>query len=130
MYMFDFYEKRKLRGIIFSKITAGALFLAAGFLAVSAYDRFVAEQGTRERREERAAELMRAQQKAAALEAKVRWMESERGVEEAMREQFDVAKQGEEVIVIVDESLPADGKKSEVFPLPEEESFLKKLEFW
>lgn len=128
--MFDFYEKRKLRGIIFSKITAGAVFVVACLLSVSAYDRFVAEQGTRDKREERAAELARTKQKAAALESKVKWMESERGVEEAMREQFDVAKQGEEVIVIVDESLPADGSKPEVYPLPEDESFLKRLEFW
>lgn len=129
--MFDFYEKRKLRGIIFSKITAGAVFLVACLLSVSAYDRFVAEQGTREKREERAAELARTKQKATVLESKVEWMESERGVEEAMREQFDVAKQGEEVIVIVDESLPADGAgKPKVYPLPEEESLLKKLEFW
>lgn len=129
--MFDFYEKRKLRGIIFSKVTAGVVFLIACLLSVSAYDRFVAEQGTREKREERAAELARTKQKAAALEAKVTWMESERGVEEAMREQFDVAKQGEEVIVIVDESLPTDGsQKPEVYPLPKHESLLKKLEFW
>ncbi len=129
--MFDFYEKRKLRSILFSKFTAGALFIAAGLLAVSAYDRFVAEQGTREKREERALELERVQQRAAALEAKVEWMESDRGREEAMREQFDVAKNGEEVVVVVDESLPADGaKEREIFPLPEEESLLKKLEFW
>jgi cell division protein FtsB len=129
--MFDFYEKRKLRGILFSKLTAGALFVAACLLAVSAYDRYVAEQGTRERREERAAELERVQQRAATLEARVNWMESDRGKEEALREQFDVARSGEEVIVIVDESLPADGaKEREIFPLPEEESLLKKLEFW
>lgn len=38
-----------------------------------------------------------------ALEAEVQYLSDERGIEAEMRRQFDVAKEGEKVVVIVEE---------------------------
>jgi cell division protein FtsB len=129
--MFDFYEKRRLKGLLFSKITAGIVFALALFLCVSAYDRYVAEKETRDKRLERAAELAKVKQKTAALEARVEYMESERGIEEAIRQQFDMAMPGEEVVVIVDEAAAKDTEvRPERFPLPAAPSLLERIKFW
>lgn len=129
--MFDFYEKRKLRGIIFSKPTAAIVFIIALLMSRSAYGRYIAEQETSEKRIERQLELEGLKMRASALETKVERLESERGIEDAIREQFDVAKENEEVIVIVDESA---GKKAEeqrvILPLPQKPSLLERLKFW
>lgn len=129
--MFDFYEKRKLREIFFSKAVAGIVFVLAILLSISAYSRYTAERETREKRVDRAHELEELNMRAAALESKVNHLESERGIENAIREQFDVAKEGEEVIVVVDESAKNAGvEKQEVFPLPQKPSLFSWLKFW
>ncbi len=129
--MFDFYEKRKLRNLLFTRVTAGILLVAAGLLFWSAYGRFTAEQETREKRAESFTELNRLKERAAALESKVERMESERGMEEEIREQFDVAKEGEQVVVIVDEHDDRNASSEpKIYPLPPEPTLLERLKFW
>jgi cell division protein FtsB len=129
--MFDFYEKRKLRGIIFSRPVAVFLFLLALVLLWSAYGRFVAEQETRTKRLGKATELSTLKERAAAIEAKVNHLESNQGVERALREEFDVAKQGEEVIVVVDgQATSSSATGNPVLPLPPEPSLFERLKFW
>ena len=129
--MFDFYEKRKLRSILFSRPVAVFLFLLALVLSWSAYGRYTAEQETRLKRLDKAAELSALKDRAAVIEAKVTHLESNQGVERALREEFDVAKQGEEVIVVVD-GQATSGKNAEnpVLPLPPEPSLFERLKFW
>lgn len=129
--MFDFYEKRKLRGIFFSKTAASIVCILAVLLSYSAYGRYVAERETHEKLLGRQHELEVLKQRAALLESKVSHIESERGMEGAIREQFDVAKEGEDVIVIVDPAASkTDEQKPEVFPLPQKPSLFSKLKFW
>lgn len=107
------------------------MFVLAILLSISAYSRYTAERETREKRVDRAHELEELNMRAAALESKVNHLESERGIENAIREQFDVAKEGEEVIVVVDESAKNAGvEKQEVFPLPQKPSLFSWLKFW
>ena len=129
--MFDFYEKRKLRGILFSRPMAVFVFLLALVLSWSAYGRFVAEQETRTKRLNKAAELVSLKERAAVIETKVKHLESDQGVERALREEFDVAKQGEEVIVVVD-GLATSGQATgnPILPLPPEPSLFERLKFW
>lgn len=129
--MFDFYEKRKLKGIIFSRITAGLLFTLAILLSVSAYERYTAELATREKRTASFTELEELKLRAQLLESKVSRMESERGIEEEIREQFDVVKENEQVVVIVDPASARTGSSQpEVFPLPPKPSLLEWFKFW
>ncbi len=111
--MFDFHQKRKLRAVINSPITQGALLLLVCLVAWSAYVRYDIAMEMRDRR-------IQAEQAAATLEARkdelqerVDYLSNERGIEAEMRRQFDVALEGEQVVVIVEEE--DDGP--EVLPL-------------
>lgn len=129
--MFDFYEKRKLRSILFSRPVAVFIFLLALVLSWSAYGRYVAEQETRAKSLGKAAELTALKERAAVIEAKVNHLESNQGVERALREEFDVAKQGEEVIVVVDgQATSGASTGNPVLPLPPEPSLFERLKFW
>lgn len=100
------------------------------FLSMSVFERYQAERDTREKRAERALELEEVAARAAALEAQVEEAESARGIEAEIRSRYDVAKEGERVIVIVDEE--DEGGGGEVVPIarPEKETFFQKLKFW
>lgn len=111
--MFDFYQKRKLRVIINSPITQGALLLLVVWVGWSAYVRYDIAMEMRDRSiaAEQAAAVLSARKQ--ALEEQVEYLSNERGIEAEMRRQFDVALEGEQVVVIVDEE--TDGP--EVLPL-------------
>ncbi|HEX4799491.1 MAG TPA: septum formation initiator family protein [Candidatus Paceibacterota bacterium] len=101
--MFDFHEKRKLRRILFGKPFIFFLFFVSILLTVSVYHRFVASRDMRERLDVRKAELVELEMRAEALQAKVNHLSDERGVEEELRSRFDVAKEGEQVVILIDE---------------------------
>ena len=129
--MLDFYEKRKLRGIIYSKVTVGLIFLFALFLSTSVYERYKAEMASAEKRAVRAEELVRLQQRAALLESQVNMLESERGKESEIREQFDVKKGNEQVVVIIDKDTEPEMKDSSTTPPTEQKlPLFHWLKFW
>ncbi|MCA9361772.1 septum formation initiator family protein [Candidatus Kaiserbacteria bacterium] len=111
--MLDFHQKRKLRSVINSPITQGAIALLALIVGWSAYVRYDIAMEMRERRVEAEQAAMALEARKAALEAKVEYLSSERGIEAEMRRQFDVALPGEQVVVIVEE----ENDEPEVLPL-------------
>jgi cell division protein FtsB len=121
--MFDFHQKRKLRAVLNSPITQGAILCLALLAGWSAYVRFDIAMEMRERRIQAELQAQVLQTRKEALEKQVEYLSSERGIEAEMRRQFDVALPGEQVVVIVDDK----ENDSEVKPLststrPEEES--------
>ena len=113
--MFDFHEKRKLRGYVYTRYTAAGILLLAGILSLSVFERFVVEREMAARAKETKAQLVELEQQAAALENKVEHLKDDRGVEEELRKRFDAIKPGEQVVVILD-----DGERG-VAVEPEEE---------
>lgn len=119
--MLDFYQKRKVRTIVNSRYTQIGLGLLILLVGWSAYTRYQIAVEMSERR-------VVAEQEAAALEARrdslgeqVEYLSNERGIEAEMRRQFDVALEGEEVVVILDdepaaESLQATSTPEEASP--------------
>lgn len=107
--MLDFYQKRKFRAVVNSRYTQIGLGLLIFMVGWSAFTRYQIAAEMSDRREV-------AEQSAAALEARrdelqeqVEYLSNERGIEAEMRRQFDVALEGEEVVVILeDETPPAD----------------------
>jgi cell division protein FtsB len=100
--VFDFYQKRKLKIALTSPITRGVIFLIVIFIGWSAFQRFLIAKDMGERRNQAEAEVARLRDQKASLEAEVRYLEDERGIEAEMRRQFDVALEGEQVVVIVE----------------------------
>lgn len=100
--MFDFHEKRKIRSILYSKVTVLFLVLLTGLLSFSVYNRFTVAEDMKVKLEAKRAELEELQTRATLLESKVEYLENERGLEEELRSRFDVVKEGEQVIILVD----------------------------
>lgn len=100
--MFDFHQKRKIKAVLHSPYTQGTILTLALLVGWSAFVRYEIAMEMRDRR-------IAAEQTATALEARkadleleVEYLSNERGIEAEMRRQFDVALEGEQVVVIVD----------------------------
>ncbi len=100
--MFDFHEKRKLRSLFYSKPVSVILFVLAILLSFSAYNRYTVAGDMKDKLEAKRAELQKLEDRAQSLETKVEYLENERGVEEEIRNRFDVAKEGEQVVILID----------------------------
>jgi len=101
--MLDFYQKRKLRTIYNSRITQGVLGIIALVLLWNAFERYTIADVMADRRELVEQEAAALEARKALLEAEVEYLRDERGIESAMRRQFDIALPGEEVVVILED---------------------------
>ncbi len=119
--MFDFHEKRKIRSFLYSKVVVGVLFLATFLLSISVYDRYTVASDMKEKLEQKRSSLDELKERAAALESKVEYLENERGIEEELRNRFDVAREGEQVIILLDAER-GEKQNNEITPInPEPE---------
>ncbi len=84
----------------------GVLFAVLVLAAMSAYGRYTIaiEMATRKETIER--ELAELEARRSSLAEEVAYITSERGIEAEMRRQFDVAREGEQVVIIIDEPVP------------------------
>ncbi|MCA9352955.1 septum formation initiator family protein [Patescibacteria group bacterium] len=79
------------------------LAIVFGFFVKSAYSSFVKKRTADREREKYEQRLRELEEKKADLEAKINKLETERGLEDEFRTRFDVVKEGETVIRIVEE---------------------------
>jgi cell division protein FtsB len=101
--MFDFYEKRKLKKILYSKTVLALLCVPVVLMIYAAYGAYQTKQDTSERREELSAQLALLEEQATELEHDITMLEDPRGIESELRTRYEVGKEGEEVIVFVEE---------------------------
>ncbi len=130
--MFDFHEKRKIRTILYSKISIGIIAILAVTLSISAFARFTVEREMAEKRDHKEGELKKQQARALQLEAEVQHLKDARGIEEELRNRFDVVKEGEQVVVIIDNDAGAESATAtDAVPTKEEEKgFFDMFKFW
>ena len=117
--MFDFHQKRKLRTVFHSRITQVVLFILSVLVLWSAYDRYLVAKEMSEKRlavEEEMAEL---QAREETLKKEVEYLSSERGIEAEMRRQFDIVREGEQVVIILDDDKATS--TATITPISEEE---------
>lgn len=103
VYMFDFYQKRKIRTVVNSPITQGVILLLVFMVGWSAYVRFDIAMEMRERRLQVEAQTAALEARQDTLQQQVEYLTSERGIEAELRRQFDVSLPGEQVIVILED---------------------------
>jgi cell division protein FtsB len=132
--MFDFHEKRKIRRVIYSKVSIGFVFIVALVIGVSVYERFVVEREMAVKLGERSEELETLKTRAALLESKVDHLRNERGIEEELRSRFDVVREGEQVVIILDDQHANSKEKTANTDRVQKESasksFFDFLKFW
>lgn len=106
--MFDFHQKRKMRTIFGSRLTQGILLFLSFFVLISAYNRYLIALEMAERREAVESEIQGLQERRTTLESEVKYLSNERGMESELRKQFDVARKGEQVVIILDEKAKSE----------------------
>lgn len=105
--MLDFRQKRKLKTILTSRYTQGVLLALTLLVGWSAFTRYQIASEMAERREKMEAEAVSLEERKINLQKQVDYLSNERGIEAEMRRQFDVALEGEQVVVIID---PEEGE--------------------
>lgn len=101
--MFDFHQKRKLRTVLGSRVTQVIILVVAFFILLSAYDRFLIAQEMAQRRAAVESEIATLEERRGILETEVQYLSNERGIESEMRRQFDIAREGEQVVIILED---------------------------
>ncbi|HAT68090.1 MAG: hypothetical protein A2481_02835 [Candidatus Yonathbacteria bacterium RIFOXYC2_FULL_47_9] len=102
--MLPFQERKKFRKILYSK--ASILMLFVGFMLVSrgAWSVHQKAKIARIERDESVRILAELQERNTALEVSLERLKSDKGIEDEVRQKYAVARPGEEVVVVVDES--------------------------
>ena len=100
--MVDFQQKKKIRKIIYSRITIVVLFVVIIFLAKAVYDIFVKERMSSESVSMIEKDYNSLKERQNMLKSEISKLNTKDGIEEEIREKYSVAKQGETVVVIVD----------------------------
>jgi cell division protein FtsB len=94
--------------ILESKFILGVLLVIILGLGISVYDRFVIEREMAGRRAEKEKELTNLKERKQVLEEKVNYLSNDRGVEAEIRKHFDVAREGEQVVVLLEDERNLD----------------------
>lgn len=123
--MFDFYQKRKFRVVIGSWYVQVLVVVLTILVMWSAFTRYKIAEEMSERRVQMEQEVDVLQERKDSLQVEVDYLSDERGIEAEMRRQFDIAKEGETVVVIVD-----DDKEVETFTESVSTKEKRWYEFW
>lgn len=123
--MKDFKRKQQFRRRLYSKPVILLLIILLFFILKGVWSvrqKAVFSQEKHEQAEMIHAELMEKEEQA---REQLEYIQSPLGHEEELRRKFNVSKEGEQVIVIVEPDEP-----EEEIEVPQETSFWQKLQFW
>lgn len=124
--MFDFYQKRKIKNLLSSRYVQGLVLAVTLLVLWNAFERYQIASEMYDRRIQMEQEASALKNRKEALQVQVDYLSDERGIEAEMRRQFDVAKEGEKVVVIVDEQSEANN----IEPIPTSTPKRSWYEFW
>lgn len=99
-----FQERKKIRKILYSKVTLVVLFIILIVASRGAYQIYGKAARARIEREEALSALAEMKIHTTELTENIARLKSDRGIEEEIRQRFTVARPGEEVVVVVDEN--------------------------
>ena len=94
------------RWVLQSPVMVVVLLCIIILLSISVYQRFLIEREAAAERREAEAELQALQTRYDGLSAEVEYLSDPAGVGREIRKYFDVAKDGEQVVVLVDDERP------------------------
>lgn len=97
----NFQQKKKIRGVLYSVTMLLVIAVVICLLANGAYDMYGKFQDTQKNKNTALAKLEDLKNQEANLEQTVNKLNTDEGVESAIRDKFRVTKDGEGVVVIV-----------------------------
>jgi cell division protein FtsB len=123
-------EKRTWSSLAYSRVTLAIMLVLIVLLAFSVKERYRIEREMAQRRAETEEELTDLKARKAGLTDQVEYLKNDAGVEAEIREHFDVAKEGERVVIIVDRTDETDPVASTTMDEDDHESFWSRLIPW
>jgi len=102
--MKEFQDKKRIRKIIFSRFSLAVLLIILIILSVSTAKVYLKSQKASLRNDQTIAQIKELEKKKKELEDRIAKMQTGSGLDEEIREKFNVQKPGEEVLNIVDKS--------------------------
>jgi cell division protein FtsB len=119
--MLEFQEKKKLRNILYSKITLIAIFVILVFVVRATFSVYYKQKASGENLAKAREEIAELEKREKMLNSEIDRLKTDKGTEEEIRKKFMVGKAGEQVIVIVDDNKTnkngagANGEKKSVW---------------
>lgn len=106
------FEARNHPGRAFLwRVVTLALMIVMAYLALATWDMYQRESATRQKRNEARAQLTEAQAREAHVLKTIDELSTDRGVEAQVRKQFEMGKDGEGLIIIVDKEVVAPSEE-------------------
>ena len=102
--MLEFQEKKKLRNILYSKITLIAIFVVLVFVVRATFSIYHKQKVSGENLSKAREEIAELEKREKMLNSEIDRLKTDKGTEEEIRKKFMVGKAGEQVIVIVDDN--------------------------
>lgn len=121
--MKKFIPKHRWQNVVFSKASVFLLFLLLVFMANATWNRYQKYRESQKYKEELSFELSRLQEREKDLKDDIERLKTERGVEEELRKNFGISKDGERVIIITGDA----DKKSDKDEHKEKDTFWAKF---
>ena len=109
----EFRDKQKAREFLYSKLTIAVILFFVVMLIPGVYSIYVKLGESEKDRTAAERDLADLEEREQMLTQKVEQGKTERGLEEQIREKFNVAKEGESVIVLVDQPVVASTTQNE-----------------
>ena len=119
--MRDFQRKRTIRKVLYSRGAIVAVLVLLILVAKAAWSVYSKESESRRRLDSAAADLVALQSRERKLRENIDRLKTPEGMEAQIREQFQVAKPGERMVVLVDE------KKNDKTNAPQEASMVSRF---
>lgn len=96
------FEKRRIRRFFFSRALTALLFVVLLLLVHAAWSAYQKASFAREHKDEAHAEQQKLQARADVLHEDIAELSTDRGIESALRSRFDIGREGEQLVVLVD----------------------------
>jgi cell division protein FtsB len=109
----EYKEKIKLRRYLYSRVTLSVLLIILVILIKAVFGIYQKEKLTRDNLDKAEAEYLELEDRDAFLQKEIDSLNTQGGMEKAVRERFGVAKEGEKVIILLDEKKVPDTKVKE-----------------
>lgn len=118
------------QALLHSRLTLLILLVLIVMISFAVYDRYVIEREMANRRETKEMQLQAMEEKRDELKKRVEYLKGDEGIESEIRKYFDVALEGEKVVVLIGKSDSEDQDNSANKVLPAEESWWDKWFPW
>lgn len=104
--MFEFYTRRKLKRFIYSKPVLVLMLLPVFLMGSATWSAWAKEESTRGNLAAVESELEALRAREEALQKELERLDTPRGLEAEIRSKYELGREGEEMVVIVEEEKP------------------------